>query len=232
MKEEDLNIGNSIYPGLNDNEGIMLCGYEWGGSEEDAVERERPKRTKDLKVVFSNKEPHHGPIAWTWRYDTRIVKWFGLWGHPLSREGEGHDFEKCILQTNWCDTQNVNMTGDYYQKLLQPDQIENFVQHIAYFKPRLLLFFGIKMISIMQQSSVLPRLEEILGKAISPPSIRQEPFQGKRFRIGFQKFENCDVIGLPHPSGSQGLQDEYIQLFSQEIGQSIAAVKRRKGLQS
>jgi len=31
----ELNIGNSIFPKLNDSNGIMLCGYEWGWSKED-----------------------------------------------------------------------------------------------------------------------------------------------------------------------------------------------------
>ena len=30
MIEENLNLGNAIYEGLNDQNGLMICGYEWG----------------------------------------------------------------------------------------------------------------------------------------------------------------------------------------------------------
>lgn len=31
----DLNLGNSLFQGYNDQNGLMICGYEWGWSKAD-----------------------------------------------------------------------------------------------------------------------------------------------------------------------------------------------------
>ena len=30
LVEQKLNLGNAIYKGFNDKNGLMICGYEWG----------------------------------------------------------------------------------------------------------------------------------------------------------------------------------------------------------
>lgn len=88
----ELNIGNNVFPGLNDKNGLMICGYEWGYSEKDQKLFEIGEEIhydKDAVTIFSNKSPAYGEKAFAWRYDNRIIKWFSLWGHPLSREALG-----------------------------------------------------------------------------------------------------------------------------------------------
>lgn len=229
----DLNIGNSVFSGLNDKNGLMICGYEWGFSEADKKLFESGEEVffdKNAITTFSNKSPAHGDRAFTWKYDKRIVKWFSLWGHPLSREGLGGDFEKLILQTNWCNTEGYKIQENYYTKLTNQEQIENFIFHIKKFTPSLILFMGSEIINILQDSSVKHRFEEILGQAESSPAKVQKPFSGRRFKIGFQKFEKCQVVSLPHPSSSRGLKDDYIMQFAPEIGQLITELKRKKAI--
>jgi len=230
-----LNIGNSIFTGLNDKNGLMICGYEWGFSEEDQKLVESGEEIfydKDAETIFSNKSPTHGARAFTWRYDNRIVKWFSLWGHPLSREELGGDFEKCIIQTNWCNTDGHKINENYYQKLTAPEQLENFIFHIQSFEPRLIFFMGSKMINILQNTKVLEKFSEVMGAPEERVSIVQKPFLGRRFKIGFQKFEKCNIISMPHPSSSRGLNDEYISLFTDEISSLILDLKKRKGINS
>ncbi len=229
----ELNVGNSVFSGLNDRNGIMLCGYEWGFSKEDQKLFESGQEVyfnKNAMTIFSNKSPAHGERAFKWRYDNRVIKWFEIWGHPLSREGLGGDFEKCIIQTNWCNTEGHKINGNYFQKLTMPEQIDNFIFHIKTFEPRLIFFMGSQMINILQNQMVLERFCGIMGEPASSPLIIQKPFPGRRFKIAFQEFKKCNVVSMPHPSSSRGLSDEYILLFKEEIGGLISDFKKYKGI--
>lgn len=225
------NIGNSVFPGFNDNQGLMLCGYEWGFSKSDQefAQADEQKRSS-VAHVFSNKAAEYGEIANGWKYDQRIIYWFELFGHKLSQRETGGNFEKCLLQTNWCDTQNNKMEGDYWSKLLEPSQIDNFIAHIEMFKPRLIFFFGSQILKILQSEKVLPRFMEAMGVVTEPLIFQRKPFDGRVFSIGFQGFENCKVMCFPHPSGSHGLSDDYIKLFSTEAGKLLQEFKELKSL--
>lgn len=230
---QELNVANSIFPSLNDQQGIMLCGYEWGDSKKDRENKSKTNQDPNSKIsdcTFSNKLLRYGDKAKNWRYDNRIIKWFELWGHPLSREGLGTDFEKCIIQTNWCNTQNHRVKGNYYQKLTAQEQINNFLHHVGSLKPKLILFFGSQQISILQDAKVLPRFVDLVGQAESKPNSLRKEFHGRRFYIHFQKFHHCNVVCLPHPSSTRGLSDEYIAKFREEISPLIKEVKSTKGL--
>ncbi|MBT9162936.1 MAG: hypothetical protein DDT27_01501 [Dehalococcoidia bacterium] len=226
------NIGNSVFPGFNDNQGIMLCGYEWGFSknDQDYLQTNEQKRS-DAPHVFSNKAAEYGEIANNWKYDNTIIYWFDLFGHKLSRRETGGNFEKCILQTNWCDTINNKIEGDYWSKLLDPSQVDNFIAHIEMFKPRLIFFFGSKIIKILQSDKVLPRFMGAMGAVTEPLYFRTKPFDGRIFNVGFQSFEKCKTVCFPHPSGSRGLSHDYIKLFSTEIDNLLLEFKEIKRVQ-
>lgn len=228
-----LNLGNSLFPGLNDQGGIMICGYEWGDSLADqrrAALEKAPDVNPNAITTFSNKTAAHGAVALSWPYDNRIIKWFGLWGHPLSRQGIGGPFEQCLIQTNWCDTQGHKIEGSIRNKLHDPMQVSNFIHHIDKLKPSLILFMGSAMIDALQSQKVLKPFVGVVGCQTRPIQKVQKAFSGRRFRIGFQSFERCDVVSLPHPSSSRGLSDDYISLFTDEIGARIAGFKKAKGV--
>lgn len=223
----EYNIATGIFPGFNDAEGLMLCGYEWGGGD-DEVEltdiSQVPSTYPDC--VFSNKASWYGDEANNWKYDAKIRDWFKRWGHELNCT-EGH-FEKCLLQTNWCNTQAHHMEGSYRTKLMADEQVLNFTKHIKRFKPKLILLLGSSMINFLQHEKVLRPFIEIMGDAKGKPTFYTKPFSGRRFKVGFQNFEKCKVVSLPHPSGSHGLSGDYISLFSTEIGDLIQEVKEYK----
>lgn len=230
---DDLNLGNSLFAGLNDKNGIVVCGYEWGFSQEDQRLISEEKDVffdKNAVTTFSNKTPAHGNRAMAWRYDKRIIRWFELWGHPLIRDDLGGNFEKCIVQMNWCNTQGHHIDENYYSKLSDPAQISNFIDHVNFLKPALILFMGSAMIDVLQSDSVMSAFVAVAGGETSPLQKVQKEFCGRRFKVGFQGFERCNVVSLPHPSSSRGLSDEYIQLFGNEIGERISRVRFSKGL--
>jgi len=229
----ELNIGNSIFQGLNDKKGLMICGYEWGYSKEDQRLDESDEDCfydKDAITTFSNKSPMHGDRAFSWRYDNRIIQWFDMWGHPLSREELGSGFEKCIIQTNWCDTEGNTINEDYYRKLTNPRQIENFIFHIKTFEPSVIFFMGSQIIDILQDEKVLDKFVDIMGEPKTKLQKIQKPFKGRRFKIGFQEFGKCKVVSMPHPSGTHGLSDSYMSLFANETSHLISEFKQIKGI--
>lgn len=226
------NVATGIFDGFNNKQGIMLCGYEWGGNKAESTDLSvDASKVSNLGVTFSNKAPFYGKEADSWPYDKKIIAWFKLWGHELSSNDIGGDFEKCLIQTNWCDTQANNMNGINYQgKLLAPDQVDNFIKHIAHFEPRILIFFGSSMGKFLNNPKVLPRFVEIVGKEFEKVQFQKMPYSGKRFKVGFQSFERCNVISLPHPSGSRGLSTEYINLFTPQIEKVLSDFKKFKGI--
>lgn len=229
---KDLNLANSLFNGLNDKRGILICGYEWGFSQEDqrifADGMPVPFFDKDAVTTFSNKTPAHGARALSWRYDNRIHRWFELWGHPLIRDGLGGPFEKCIAQTNWCTTEGHHMSGSYHAKLTDSEQVENFLFHISTLDPALILFMGSVMIDVLQEPSIHRRFCELMGKQSGPLIKVQKDFSGRQFKVGFQEYERCNVVSLPHPSSSRGLADNYIAMYSQEVGALISSIRNVK----
>lgn len=229
-----LNLAHSIFTGHNDKRGLLICGYEWGFSKEDerqfAKGHQLPFFDKDAQTTFSNKTPAYGKRALAWRYDARINRWFELWGHSLSREDLGGSFEKSIVQSNWCNTQEHHIKDDYYAKLTDPAQVNNFLHHVAALDPAIIMFMGSVMIDVLQQPPILQRFTDIVGNQIKPLEKIQKNDSGRRFKIGFQKFSRCTVVSLPHPSSSRGLTDRYIGLFANEIGGLIAAFRDAKGI--
>ena len=205
-----LNIAHSEWP--EQQGGLMICGYEWGG---DGAANAGSSFNDTISCTFVNKELRYGPEALDWPYDKRIRKWFSLWGRPLDHENPG-PFERSLIQTNWCDTQNPRMNGAY-TLLWQPEQAANFMGHVAYFRPRMVLFMGSKLIDALQAPETLEKFEGVVGKCVSPYRTVQRPFDGIRFKVGYQSFERCEVVCFPHPSASRGLSDSYIDLFSTEI---------------
>jgi hypothetical protein len=225
-KELNLNslyVGHTVYP--QQINGIMLCGYEWGGENDQDLESKQAQLASSIETEcsFANKELRYGSAALRWPYDQRIIRWFDRWGHPLNRRSPG-DFEKSIVQTNWCNTQAKAMNGNY-AKLKEPKQIENFLLHVTYFKPKIIFLMGRQLINTLSSSLVLPQLEKVIGKAMSSPQGLQKPFPGRRFFVFFQSFENCEIICLPHPSGSRQLSDDYIELFRDQIGLKLMQFK-------
>jgi hypothetical protein len=232
-----LHLTTGIFDGYNNRDGILLCGYEFGGSSDDdddadeTSENKRPQKENDC--VISNKKPFYGE-GWPWRYDSVIIKWFELWGHPLSKEKK--PFEKTIAQTNWCNTQNPRMPSKYqdkWEKLLDPVQVENFLHHVRTLQPRLILFFGAELIQVLQNPKVLEPFQKIVGKLVPVDGKRsiclQKESKSRRFNVWLQNFERCKVVCLPHPTGAH-VSDDYIKLFKDEIGSRIQEVKTLKGI--
>lgn len=223
--EAILNVGNSIFPGFNDKHGIMLCGYEWGDSKHDKYLENNHKEAIEEKKSRINTFYEKAKI-YDSPYDKKIIKWFSFFGHPLGADGGFSSFDKCVLQTNWCDDQGTYVSD--YSKFLSKENSENFLQIVEAFLPRVLIFMGSKQIHYLHDPAVIDRFSEAFGPPTSELVIQSKPFIGRKFKIGFRSFENVNVISLPHPSGTKGLSHEYIKLFSPEINRVLDSYKKFK----
>lgn len=160
-------------------------------------------------------------------YDLRIIKWFKIFGHPLGIDNGNSDFDKCILQTNWCNEQDAYVAN--YNKFLYACNIDNFLNHVKEYMPVVLIFMGSRLINCLQHMSVKNRFIEIFGNEIEYLKLITKNYNGRKFRIGFQAFERIAIISLPHPSGSRGLSDNYIKLFESEVSAILSKFKQSRG---
>ena len=228
MKE--LILATGIFKGFNDQHGLMLCGYEWGYNKADQeFFASGEKHDLSKPCTYSNKSMRYGDVAWTWRYDQRIKKWFATWGHPLNEggvDGFGDDFDKSITQTNWSNDCGTEVED--YDKFLADEHVDNFLFHIEELKPKVLIFMGSKLIDYLQNEKVKSRFMDIVGPEVEGKTMVQKPFSGTQFKVYFQKFENCQVICFPHPSGTIGLSDEYIKLFQEEMERILSQYKKER----
>lgn len=231
MDYNNLNLGNSIFKGFNDQNGLMICGYEWGFSKKDQQEQEQVNSVKLIEGIehtFANKARYHGDVANTWRYDNTIKKWFELWGFPLDSQELSGDFEKSIVQTNWADTQGHSITQGT-NKFLSEEQIDNFINHITALKPKVIIFMGRELIDYLQNPAVFNRFVEVMGEMTERKQVVQKESSGTKFKIFFQNFEKCQIVCFPHPSGSRGLRDDYIASFRPEMAEILSTYKSKRG---
>lgn len=225
--ESHLNVRNTVFPGFNDRQGIMLCGYEWGYSARDRhLEKYRhddiDKKRADVNTFFKKSQIYGSP------YDRNIIKWFSFFDNPLGKDDGLFPFDKCLIQTNWCDTQDTSFSG--YAKLMAEDNVENFLKIVEHFRPKVLFFFGSMQIHALQSASLKTRFCDIFGEEKTPLRFSQKPFAGRRFKIGFQNFDSVHIVALPHPSGTRGLSDAYMKLFREDIGQILTAYRTKNGV--
>lgn len=231
MNYNDLNLGNTIFKGFNDQNGLMICGYEWGFSKNDERAQELGnwiEPSEEVPHTFANKARHWGDIANTWRYDNSIKKWFELWGFPLNSKELGYSFEKSIIQTNWADTQGHSIRDSDSKKYLLDEHVDNFIHHIELLKPRVIIFMGSELINYLQNPVVLPKFVEIMGEITKSKQIIQKESPNTRFKVHFQSFENCQVVCFPHPSGSRGITYDYIESFRPEMNAILSKYKDQR----
>lgn len=210
-----LNIATELFP-EGEKGGLLLCGVNWGGSPSEAG-RDEPAS------FFSDRNVNNYP------YRNRLVRWFSYWGHPLEQiKGREGPFERSIVQTNWLYGQSENMRGkDIASECsASPDA---FFLHLDQLQPKLVLLVGISLLEALNSTPCLALAARSLGVAQPPLIYRKDVFDGSKklraFRVGVQSFENGTVIALPHPTGSIGLSDRYIEAFRPELGPELATFK-------
>ncbi|AFI04760.1 hypothetical protein [Helicobacter cetorum] len=186
---------------LNKKRGLVVVGYQRGGDDSHA------------KNDPGDKNKYFSELTHDFQKD--LIKWFGLWEYPLAtEESKMGNFEKSIIEIEWCEGHGEKFD---YKLLYSEHNQKRFLQLLESLEPELLMFTGVKMLEILNEQSMKPHVENILGKAKNEPDyITNKHFKGTKLRVGFQSFDKCEVIALPHPN-ARGLSDAYIALFKDKI---------------
>jgi len=199
----------------------MVCGINWGG---DPGEEQRALPESFFSDARVNSD----------RFVERLVRWFGLWGHPLARQdADAGAFERSIIQTNWLTDKSVSVRGRHLRDECLKGWAD-FYLRLKTHRPSLLLFASSQLLDILNAPELRDDLTHTFGKIGAVNVVRRDvPSEGRvlrRFRVGFQVIGGMQVIALPHPTGSIGLADEYVAAFMPEIGDALTAYKARRGI--
>ena len=211
-----LDLATALFP-ENRVDGLMICGIKWGG------EPYRPQEPQ-LPSFFSD------ALVNSYRFRNRLLRWFELWGHPLVTE-RGHEgpFERSISHMNWLPDQARSVRGrDIWTECVAHRQ--RFLRYAATLKPKAILFCGLTLLRALNTPECLRGAEELFGRFSDPRFLRKDVGESgrllKRFTFGFQVFERCQVLGVPHPTGSIGLSDAYVAAFRSEIEPILCGLRQ------
>ena len=197
--------------------GLVICGLNWGGDPAGPATGDEPRS------FFSDPRVNRAP------YRDRLVSWFGRLGHPLSTEVAG-PFERSIIQTNWLSGayfQSRNMTGKL-GSLLDATILADVVRRFRLLRPRLIVFAGITVFDAF--STCHSSFEDVIGR----PSGRGKalwwqppPPRTIRRRSAWAEYGQCNIIGLPHPTGQSAIPNAAINSFRCELGELIGRFKEQ-----
>lgn len=204
----------------NSSGGIMLCGINFGLSIED----ER-NELSGSEVLTEEKSFFSDEIVNNSRFKKTIIKWFDLWGMPLTSDPDAlGNLEKSIFQTNWLNTQSRSTTSeDKIDRNYLAHNAKSFINLLRERKPRIIIFFSVDLLEAINFSIIRDEIESILGpwpgKATTHPSPLTN-YQGKKLKVMTQDYPQTKIIALPHPQ-AHGLTDEYIGSFGPIIKQYV-----------
>jgi len=208
-----LNTPTKLYT-ENRLRGLLLCGINWGGDPSRPSGPEAPSFFSDQSVN-------------NYRYRNRLVHWFELLGFPLiTVKGQEGAFEHSLLQTNWLPGQAPHMHDEDIVALCVSNAAP-FIDHVRQLRPALIVLVGLALFRALNNPTVLAQVESLMGRAgearVLQKSITTDGGQVlKAFSIGLRSFERTQVVAFPHPTGSVGLSDLYIESFKPELAPVFA----------
>ncbi|WP_149425825.1 hypothetical protein [Oryzomicrobium terrae] len=196
----------------NKQGGVMVCGINFGYSEED---KSRDDSGSSLKVeplsFFSDMAVNKT------RFRDRLLTWLSSWGVDLATSsGSEGGLERSFFQTNWLNTQTNSVSSDgVISNDLLVKEAGGILDLMQDRKPKLIILVGSCLIEVLNDIRIRERVELILGERSGNAIIHRVDFpamQGRKFKVFTQSFGNAKVIGLPHVQ-SRGLTNEYMARF-------------------
>lgn len=124
--------------------------------------------------------------------------------------------EKSIMQTNWLPGASKNIQGWDLDKHYTHYK-DSFLLLLEVIKPRIIFFTSVGLLEAFNTPNNLIEVRKIFGKKKYYEIISSTPHKIKRkFRFGFEEFERCKIIAVPHPTGAR-VPNEPIIEFSPRI---------------
>lgn len=193
----------------NSKGGVMVCGIDFGFSKADEEdEAQNASLQAEAKSFFSDVSVRKSD-----KFRQRVLGWLALWGGGLSTEQDKvTSYERSYFQTNWLDEQNHSNDGPVSLLVKNCDGILRLIEARM---PRLIIFCGANLIEALNDVSIRERVEVVLGRRLdnARPYHRPAINRGKQFKVLVQKWPRTTVVSIPHPTGSRGVQDNYMAQF-------------------
>jgi hypothetical protein len=207
----------------NSQGGLLICGINHGHSlEDERKEAAGIDRSDKHKSFFSDAEVCDDIFR------NRIATCFELWGHKLHSDKQlASVFEKSLIRINWLNTVSREFKNIDCRRACIDDH-SDFIEVATLLRPKLIFFFGSGLLPAFTSNELHEKITGIFGSPLGQTSYLQKEvvFEGRkrrRFRFGFQNYENLAIVSCPHATGSQGLANDYIAAFKPEISQIIGS---------
>ena len=146
-----------------------------------------------------------------------LVKWFTLWGIPLS--GSTHNptwLEAHTTEVVWCDTVPADLHGPqtvrYYAQ-----HADRIVEAIEKCRPKVILVLSAYLYEAMATEGLSQKISAVIGKAKGAP----RRITTMRLKALEQKFEHAQMLILPTPS--KNTTDDYIRSLSASVRETFEA---------
>lgn len=212
MSSNNHQVTTKDYP-ENLHGGIMICGINYGYSNEDEKNESKSSiQAPDPKSFFSDASVNQS------KFKLRLLLWLSSWGLELNTEkGKEGPFERSFFQTNWLDTQTRSVTSN------EPITLDMLVKESAGIlsliekrKPCVIILIGAKLIDAFNDISIRDKLVKSMGHRSGNAEARTADlpgYQGRKFKMYLQKFGETKVVCLPHPQ-SRGLTNDYVKALN------------------
>jgi len=213
-----VNTETKRYP-ENERGGFVICGANWGGEPPNPA-----TYVPDEPSFFSD------PKVSDYPYRNKLLSWFDLLGHPLSRDVAG-PFERSIVQTNWLSGahyQSRRVDGDLLSYCREPQMVEDVVRRFRLLQPRLILFASATVFNAFV--CVSESFGDTLGAPVGSVETAwcRPPTSGSRSaRAMLARFGKCNVMGLPHPTGQAAVANASILSFRPLLSPIISDFRAR-----
>lgn len=218
LDRPDLPIETALFP-ENRLGGLLLCGINDGLTSAEAhqdaagIDRSAPFRS-----FFSDERVQDT------RFRNTIVKWFSHWGYHLQGDWRlAQGLDRALVHTNWLMSATNNVGGIDVRRACIDDP-HPFLNLCEELRPGLIIFFSKQLMSAFTSGELRPRVEVLFGASQGDTDWFQADVPNvKAFKVGIHRFEQLTTISLPHPTGSRGISDDYIEALMPRLRKEINA---------
>lgn len=144
-----------------------------------------------------------------------LVKWFALWGVPLSNSTSNPTWlESHTLEVVWCDSVPSELHGPqtvkYYAQ--KGDRVAEMIEAC---RPKVILVLSAYLYEAMATDPLASRITAVIGKAKAAP----RRITTMRLKALEQPFEHARMLVLPTPS--KNTTDDYVRSLSAAVRENF-----------
>ena len=161
------------------------------------------------------KSHYFDPRAKQGKIRDALVKWFTLWGIPLSGSTNNPTWlEAHTTEVIWCDSVPPELHGPQTIKYFARNG-DRVAQIIEETRPKLIIVLSAYLYEAMSTGELAERITAVIGKARTAP----RRITNLRLKAMEQKFERANMLILPTPS--KNTTDDYVRSLSAAVRENF-----------